>query len=54
MAAVSVKRSIHQTMNISIEKTNISIENYLGQVKPQRTVKNIELNIFSFLINAKS
>ena len=54
MAAVLVKRSVHQTMNISIEKTNISIENYLGQVKPQRTVKNIELNIFSFLINAKS
>ena len=50
MAAVLVKRSIHQTMNISIEKTNISIENYLGQVKPQRTVKNIEFNFF-FLFN---
>ena len=47
MAAVLVKRSIHQTMNISIEKTS-SIENYLGQVKSQRTVKNIEFNFFLF------
>ena len=34
--------------NISIEKTNITIENYLGQVKPQRTVKNIEFDFFPF------